>query len=146
VKIEYSGAGGSLYTSHKWSPHPLHRDSGQSTAPEFKEDGGARGGSVSVSRALPGIYTIGVRYDTIHSGPVDATFEATVFGHDPARRKNRKIGPVSLEGKGFIPAVRLLMPEGVFWEDDGWFSGVMESGRTTTKYKMPEGIVWKERD
>jgi hypothetical protein len=77
---------------------------------------------------------------------VEVTFEATVFGHDPARRKNRKIGPVSLSGKGNLNAVRLLLPEGVFWEDDSWFSGVMESGRTTTKYKMPEGIVWKERD
>lgn len=146
VRIEYSGAGGSMSTSHKWTPHPLYRNSGQGAAPEFQEDGGAKGGSVSVSRALPGIYTIGVRYDTMHSGPVGATFEVTVFGHDPARRKDRKIGPVRLEGKGFIPVVRLLLPEGVFWEDDGWFSGVMESGRTTTKYKMPEGVVWKERD
>lgn len=146
VRIEYSVGGGSLSTSHKWAPHPLYRDSGHAVAPEFKEDHGPKGGSVSVSKALPGIYTIGVGYDTTSSGPVDATFDVTVFGHDPARRKNRKIGPVRLVGKGFIPAVRLLFPEGVFWEDDGWFSGVMESGRTTTKYKMPEGIVWKERD
>ena len=146
VRVEHNAPGAILSTSHKWAPHPLSKGPGQAVAPEFKVDGGSKGGTVSVSKAVPGIYTIGVGYDTTASGPAEATFEVTVFGYDPARRKNRKIGPVRLEGKGFIPAVRLLMPEGVFWEDDGWFSGVMESGRTTTKYKMPEGIVWKERD
>ena len=146
VRIEYNAAGATLSTTHKWAPHPLSKGSGQAASPEFKVDGGSKGGTVSVSRALPGIYTVGVGYDTTVSGPVEATFDVTVFGHDSARRKNRKIGPVRLEGKGSISAVRLLLPEGVFWEDDGWFSGVMESGRITTKYKMPEGIVWKERD
>ena len=146
VRIEHNAAGAVLSTQHKWAPHPLSKGSGQAAAPEFKEDGGAKGGTVSVLKALPGIYTIGVGYDTATSGPAEVTFEVTVFGYDPARRKNRKIGPVRIEGKGSIPAVRLLLPEGVFWEDDGWFSGVMESGRITTKYKMPEGIVWKERD
>lgn len=146
VRIEHNAAGAVLSTQRKWAPHPLAKGMAQTAAPEFKEDGGAKGGTVSVLKALPGIYTIGVGYDTTASGPAEVTFDVTVFGYDPARRKNRKIGPVRLEGKGFFPAVRLLLPEGVFWEEDGWFSGVMESGHITTKYKMPEGIVWKERD
>ena len=40
--------------------------------------------------------------------------------------------------------VRILMPDGVFWDDNGWFSGVLESTRDTVKYKQPEGIAWRE--
>ncbi len=39
---------------------------------------------------------------------------------------------------------RFLMPEGVFWDEDEWFSGSLEDSYSITKYKSPEGVTWKE--
>jgi hypothetical protein len=147
VRAEYSGRNGHHSLKCKWVPHPLSgKGPAHPPAPGFNVSGGDKYGLVSVTEALPGIYTIGVEYDT---GPADATgaaFEVTLYGYDPARKKVRRVGPLRLQGKGYIPAVRVMLPEGVFWEDDSWFSGILESGKGTTKYREPEGIVWKEED
>jgi hypothetical protein len=40
---------------------------------------------------------------------------------------------------------RVLFPQGVLWEQDGWFSGSSESVDTVTKFRFPDGINWVER-
>jgi hypothetical protein len=40
---------------------------------------------------------------------------------------------------------KLLLPEGVFWDQDDWFSGRSEGADTITKFRFPEGIAWIER-
>lgn len=58
--------------------------------------------------------------------------------------KRRVFEKMLLEGEVWI-AGRFLMPEGVFWDEDEWFSGKIEGKDFMTKYKSPEGVTWKER-
>ena len=39
--------------------------------------------------------------------------------------------------------VRILMPEGLLWDDDSSFSGNMEDADSVTKYNAETGLVWK---
>ena len=55
------------------------------------------------------------------------------------------IRPVRLGSSGRAVLARVLLPQGVLWEQDGWFSGSSESVDTVTKFRFPEGINWVER-
>jgi hypothetical protein len=61
----------------------------------------------------------------------------------PAKQKTRLFGPMLIEEEGTIIG-RLLMPQGVYWDEDEWFTGKIENGDTVTKYNSPEGMSWKE--
>lgn len=147
VRVEFPGKGDAPRLRYRWAPHPLSEKTGRiPPAPEFLADVGPEGDVVSVGEAVPGIYTVGLEYEMKPGEVREATFKVTLYGYDPGRKKTRTIGPIKLMGKGYLPAVRVLLPEKVFWEDDGWFSGRVESGQGTMKYKEPEGIEWKEEE
>jgi hypothetical protein len=40
---------------------------------------------------------------------------------------------------------KLLMPFGVLWDQNGWFTGRSEGSDTITKFRFPEGVTWTER-
>jgi hypothetical protein len=52
------------------------------------------------------------------------------------------IGIRTVSGKTVI--AKILMPEGIVWEDDSYFSGYMEDSDSITKYNSETGLVWKE--
>ena len=61
----------------------------------------------------------------------------------PSKRKTRLFGPMLIGEEGTFIG-RLLMPEGIFWDEDEWFTGKVEDGDSITKYNSPEGTTWKE--
>lgn len=61
----------------------------------------------------------------------------------PSKRKTRLFGPILIAEEGTFIG-RLLMPEGVYWDEDEWFSGKIENGDSVTKYSSSEGMTWKE--
>jgi len=146
VRVKYSGNGDGIRIKCKWRPHPLANKATHTTSPDFNviEDSGA--GQATVGNAIPGIYTVGLEYDTKQDKATDAVFEVTLYADEPSKKKARVIGPLKVRGKGYLPAVRVLLPEGIFWEDDGWFSGIIDSAQGTMKYKSPEGITWQEEN
>jgi Glucodextranase, domain B len=130
--------------AYKWAPHPLGLGAGSPSPDEIniKEDTGSA--VFSVRHAVPGIYTV-----LLGNGASEAeevSFEAALYGYDTAKHKARSYGPLKIQAKGELAAVKVLMPEGIFWDEDSWFSGIIRDGSVTTKYKMPEGIVWKEEE
>jgi len=145
VRVSFSGGGARPVLRCRRAPRPSAVP-GRDAPPGFKVDEDEGVSVASVGRGASGIYTVGVYYDTGAGGPVSATFDVTLYGYDPARKKTRETGPLRLSGRGWLPAVRVLMPEGVFWEDDSWFSGIIEGNGYTIKYKGPEGISWREED
>jgi hypothetical protein len=48
-------------------------------------------------------------------------------------------------GAGRVAIARVLLPQGVLWEQDGWFTGRSASGDTVTKFRFPDGVTWTER-
>lgn len=145
VKVDMVGYGDGISIVRRWRPHPLAGPAGQ-PGPSFLDSSGPGGPTVAVVKVIPGIYSVGLDYNLASGKAVTATFRVTVFGYDESRKLTHTIGPVTLHGKGYLPAVRLLLPETVFWEDDGWFSGVVDSSAGTMKFRQPEGISWTEED
>ncbi len=45
---------------------------------------------------------------------------------------------------GSTEVARVLMPEGILWEDDSYFTGNMEDSDSVTKFHAGTGLMWKE--
>ncbi len=89
----------------------------------------------------PGVYTLVVRSrGAVASGDVRSTF----YLSDKAGFRARPLGAARLNGARTV-LTRILMPYGVLWSQDDWFSGMSESVDTVTKFRVPEGISWVER-
>ncbi|MBJ6725725.1 hypothetical protein [Geomesophilobacter sediminis] len=60
-------------------------------------------------------------------------------------RGGKKVKPVGTRAIGGDNSlVKVLMPEGVLWDEDGPFTGSIEDSESVTKYNGETGLVWKE--
>ena len=88
----------------------------------------------------PGVYTF------VLSSPAGAPQPVQPALHVPGAGTGlRALSPVTLNGSGRVLLARVLMPQGILWEQDDWFSGQSASGDTVTKFRFPDGISWTER-
>ena len=92
-------------------------------------------------RMKPGVYTFVLRARGMSASGVRATLVFPEGDH----LKGRELKPVSLNGTRGVVLAKVLLPQGVLWEDDEWFTGQSESADTVTKFRFPEGISWTER-
>jgi hypothetical protein len=92
--------------------------------------------------ARPGAYSMVLRYRGL---PPDGDVHPTLYVPDGDGLAARAIRPVRLGSSGKAVLARVLFPQGVLWEQDGWFSGSSESVDTVTKFRFPDGINWVER-
>ncbi len=89
-------------------------------------------------RMKPGVYTFVLRARGMSASGVRATLVLPEGGHLEGQ-------PVSLNGTREVVLAKVLLPQGVLWGDDGWFTGQSESADSVTKFRFPEGISWTER-
>ena len=92
--------------------------------------------------ARPGAYSMVLRYRGV---PPNGDVHPTLYVPDGEGLAMRAIPPVRLGSSGRAVLARVLLPQGVLWEQDGWFSGSSESVDTVTKFRFPDGINWVER-
>lgn len=90
----------------------------------------------AVKEGRDGAYTLKVS----GGGGTDCKLVVTL---NSSKRKVRVFEKRLLEGEEWAVG-RFLFPEGVFWDEDEWFSGRVEDKDSITKYKFPEGVTWKE--
>jgi len=89
----------------------------------------------------PGVYTLTMRgRGALPPSDVRATF----YFPGKAGYSERPLRPTRL-GSGRTVLAKVLLPYGVLWSQDDWFSGVSESADTVTKFRVPEGISWVEQ-
>jgi hypothetical protein len=70
---------------------------------------------------------------------------ATLYIPDKDGLATRPLPAVRLRPSGTTVLARFLLPYGVLWEQDDWFTGYSEGPDTVTKFRIPEGISWVER-
>lgn len=83
------------------------------------------------------------------------TFIAEPEGKDPAKLslklkvfelskagKTKQLGTKTLAGKGVV--AKVLMPEGILWEEESAFTGSMQDSDGITKFNAETGLIWKE--
>jgi hypothetical protein len=89
-----------------------------------------------------GVYTLIVRY---RGESVPGDVRPTLYVPDKGYLAPRPLAPVSLNTGARRVLAKLLMPQGILWTQDDWFSGMSESVDTVTKFRIPEGVTWVER-
>jgi hypothetical protein len=52
--------------------------------------------------------------------------------------------PIAIDNAGLLLLGRVLLPWGVLWEQDDWFTGRVEGVDAVTKFRLPEGVTWTE--
>lgn len=93
---------------------------------------------VVIEKARPGVYTITAE-------PVSGMAEFTCLlklYEGTSEVKVKKIGSSAIVRKMVI--LKLLMPEGIIWDDHSAFTGSMEDSGSITKFNTDTGLMWKE--
>jgi hypothetical protein len=92
-----------------------------------------------IETAREGIYIFSIESEK--EEPVKATFTLKIF-ETGAREKVKAIGTRTVSNKAVL--ARVLMPDGILWEDDSAFTGSLDDSDSTTKFNAQAGLYWKE--
>lgn len=104
--------------------------------------GGGRPEVYYLRNLRPGVYTFVLRYRTPQPAGVA---QPILYLNIGGNLVPHMLKPVPLQGAGRAIMAKVLLPQGILWEQDDWFSGRSESAETVTKFRLPEGITWTER-
>lgn len=103
--------------------------------------GSAAPKAVYLRNVKPGVYTFTVRLVP----PASMTrVRPTIYFSSNGAVGQRALEAVPVDGKVRVVLARILLPQGILWDDDGW-TGRSESVDTITKFRLPDGITWAER-
>ncbi len=91
-----------------------------------------------------GVYTLATDYRVASGESVEKGW-GLVFVPGPSGYRSLRLGPFQLTGKGRAILSKFILPYGVFWEEDFWFSGTAEGSDTLTKFRHPDGVSWTEK-
>jgi hypothetical protein len=137
--------GNDVEVSATWRARPERLDSPVQRVP-LKVLGAQPNGAppqVFYIRTLkPGVYTFVLKASEVWASGV----RPTLYLPGAGQLNSRNLKSFSLMGTGKVVLARVLLPHGVLWEQDEWFTGQSISADTTTKFRLPDGIVWKERE
>ncbi|HIJ88909.1 MAG TPA: hypothetical protein HPP97_14720 [Desulfuromonadales bacterium] len=93
---------------------------------------------IVIVHARPGIYTITA--DSVNTS-ADIVVALKLY-EGTARTSVRELGKHSLANKKIL--MKILMPEGILWDDAAAFSGSMEDSEGITKFNTDSGLMWRE--
>ncbi|ABL00297.1 FHA domain containing protein [Pelobacter propionicus DSM 2379] len=92
-----------------------------------------------IDHAAEGVYYLRVEPDRQQVSDVSITIRL-FEGSSRARNKTVRVGALA----GNRTVIRLMMPEGVVWEDSSAFSGSLEDSDSVTRFNSETGMEWKE--
>jgi hypothetical protein len=88
-----------------------------------------------------GVYALALGYRA-----TDVPLAGTLYlGGGGAKAAEKPLRGLRLNGSGRAILARLLLPFGVLWDEDEWFTGRSESVDTITKFRLPDGVSWVEQ-
>ena len=139
-KADSTGISSSLYKK----PHPSDEGYGRpdQKAVDLVEESETGGKIIfSVAKAEKGIYTF-VMKNTGETLQKTSLMIRLLEGKKGAR--NRKFETINLKPHAEL-TVKFILPEGIFWDDESYFTGSIESSESITKFNDTTGVVWKEQ-
>ncbi|HJV64141.1 MAG TPA: hypothetical protein VJ550_00260 [Geomonas sp.] len=110
----------------------------QKIAPLIAQTGGEKQEAV-IEIAREGVYLFVVESES--GEPVKGTFTLKIF-ENGVRGKTSIIGTRTITGRTVL--ARILMPDGILWDDDTAFTGILQDAESTTKFNARSGLQWKE--
>jgi len=93
---------------------------------------------VVIEKIRPGVYTI-----TVEPVAGSSDFTCLLKLHEGASGMSvRELGRHTLVRKKVL--LKILMPDGILWDDGSSFTGSMENSDSVTKFNTETGLMWKE--
>ena len=124
--------------SVSWRPNPATLDGIRALQLRDVPGSGEAGVEFGYLRdARPGVYTFSIAYRV---GPPAQILPVLSVAGAP-----RALPAMTVDGSGRAVIVRLLLPQGVLWEQEDWFTGRSVNGDIVTKFRFPDGVSWSER-
>jgi len=96
--------------------------------------------SLSVSKAEKAMYVFVLENRKRQNCEVDIIFR---LFEGKAGERIKEIKPVELSPNDVLK-FKFILPEAVFWDDDYYFTGNIESSDMMTKFNDKTGLIWKE--
>lgn len=94
-----------------------------------------------IETATEGVYILIAETEAGYPTEADFTIE---FFEVSAKRRIKSLGTKNVSGSVVI--AKVLMPEGILWDDESAFTGSMLDSDSTTKFNAGTGLIWKEYD
>jgi hypothetical protein len=147
LKMVFSGRTG-LHVSVFFREYPKSRRNRAQTRAEAKRgkrmlpvvaQTGHDTAEAIIETAQEGIYIFSA--ESKQGETAQATFTLKLF-EGSTREQVAAIGSRIVAGKTVL--VKVLMPEGILWDDDTAFTGSLEDSNSTTKFNTQSGLYWKE--
>jgi hypothetical protein len=88
-----------------------------------------------------GVYTFTLRSE---AGGAGVSVAGTIYVLRDGQLSVQPLTKAPMNGNRRVVA-RLLMPHGVLWDQDDWFTGRSQNADTVTKFRFPDGVNWIER-
>jgi hypothetical protein len=135
---------GRLWLAHRANPADV--ESARKVTSHFRAStpGGER---ESMVFALPatqaGAYTLALDYRVPSGESVEKGWCLIIVPGTNGYR-NLRLGPFQLTGRGREILAKFLLPYGIFWEEDFWFTAFAEGSESFTKFRHTEGMSWVE--
>ena len=107
--------------------------------PKVVSIGGGNAIQAIIDKVGEGVYY--VRLELEHEPSLDASIGVKLYEGGPLARVTN-LPMRSLRHNETI--LRILMPEGIIWDDPAAFSGSLESSDSVTRFNNDTGLVWKE--
>ncbi|MGH7321138.1 MAG: hypothetical protein ACRELA_16135 [Candidatus Rokuibacteriota bacterium] len=139
-----AGVGHEVDLTGTWRSSPERVDAPTRTFP-LRAVAGLNAGSTQAfyfRRPKPGVYSFDLRYRATSAARM---LVPTLYLPRAGQLARLVARPIVAHNPGPLSLGRVLLPYGVLWEQDEWFTGRIESVDTITKFRMPEGVTWAER-
>lgn len=143
-------AGDRLKLTVLFRPYPTSRRAVEPTRAEARQvrnvtpvcaDAPDRSREAVVEKAGEGVYLFLVEPE--RGGRAQAAFTLKIY---EAGAGERVVALGRREISARTVLARVLMPEGILWDDQGAFTGSIEDAESTTKFNARTGLAWKEYD
>lgn len=148
--LKVTVAGEAMRVTVLFRPFPKSRRSVEPTRAETRRltsvtpvcaDAPNRSREAVVERAGEGVYVFMVEPE--HGERAQASFTLKIY-ESGAAEKVKVLGKRVVSGKSVL--ARVLMPEGILWDDEEAFTGSIQDMDSTTKFNARTGLSWKEFD
>jgi len=92
-----------------------------------------------IETAREGIYVFSVESEQLE--PVKASFKLKIF-EAGSNKRIIELGARTVSDRSVL--IKVLMPEGISWDDETAFTGSLENSDSTTKFNARTGLNWRE--
>ncbi len=133
-----------VWLSHRPNPSSTENVPALTVLPPASAPGNGGYSLYTIPKPKAGAYNLVLDYRLPIGEVVEKGWAMLFIPRDTGYRVWR-LGPFRLTGKGRAILGRFLLPQGLFWDEDGWYNGSTETAEVITRFRYTDHLMWLER-